>query len=48
MSANQGNAAITRAAAVGWATPTLAARLAAFPTTRTNQSSARASPQELG
>jgi len=33
MSANDGQAAITRPAVVGWATATLAARLAALPTT---------------
>jgi len=39
MSANDGQAAITRPAAVGWATATLAARLAALPTTRSAQGS---------
>jgi hypothetical protein len=34
MSAKDGQAAISRPAAVGWATATLAARLAALPTTR--------------
>ena len=37
MSANEGHAAITRPAAVGWVTATLAARLAALPTTRSVQ-----------
>src|SRR5262249_44695645 len=39
MSANDGHAAITRLAAVGWATATLAARLAALPATRSAQGS---------
>ncbi len=36
---NNGHAAITRPAAVGWATATLAARLAALPTTSSAHSS---------
>jgi hypothetical protein len=39
MSANEGQAAITRPAVVGWATATLAARLAALPATRSVQGS---------
>jgi hypothetical protein len=39
MSANEGQAAITRPVAVGWATATLAARLAALPTARSVQGS---------
>src|SRR5215468_44205 len=39
MSANDGHAAITRPAAVGWAIATLAARLTALPATRSAQGS---------